>query len=156
MVVLVERGELVASGIYMTEGDRLFLAERGLGAFFNGQRLPPRAASSGVLTGTLYTRYMPEELVGPLTARGALHQQVPGVICAAHEYTQVASGQKDYVHYYRLLPWDHAPGALLVREAGGVVRHPDGRDYDIFDKREATILAPDEPTWQRARQALYG
>jgi fructose-1,6-bisphosphatase/inositol monophosphatase family enzyme len=156
MVALVERGELLASGIYFTEGDRMFLAERGLGAYYNGRRIAPRAPSADVLSGTLYVRYMPEELAGPLGARAASHRAVPGVICAAHEYTQVATGQKDYVHYYRLLPWDHAPGALIVREAGGVARHPDGRDYDIFDKRESTLLSPDEPTWQRARAELFG
>jgi fructose-1,6-bisphosphatase/inositol monophosphatase family enzyme len=156
MVVLVERGVLLAAGIYMSIGERMFLAERGQGAFFNGEKLTPRAPSTDVLAGTLYVRYMPQELGEPLSRRAAAHRQVPGVICAAHEYTQVASGQKDYVHYYRLLPWDHAPGALIVREAGGVVRHPDGRDYDIFDARESTLLAPDEPTWERARADLFG
>jgi fructose-1,6-bisphosphatase/inositol monophosphatase family enzyme len=156
MVVLVERGELLAAGIYMTEGDRMFLAERGLGTHFNGQRVLPRVAAGGELSGTLSVRYMPEAVAAPLTARIAAHRQVPAVICAAHEYTQIALGQKDYVHYYRLLPWDHAPGALIVREAGGVVRHPDGRDYGIFDKSESTILAPDEPTWQRVREELFG
>jgi fructose-1,6-bisphosphatase/inositol monophosphatase family enzyme len=156
MVVLVERGQLLVSGIYLPEGDRLFLAERGLGTFYNGERIAPRAPSSGVLAGTAYVRYAPEDFAKELTRRAASHHQVPGVICAAHEYTQVASGQKDYVHYYRLLPWDHAPGALLVREAGGVVRHPDGRDYDIFDDRQPTLLSPDEPTWERARLELFG
>ena len=156
MVVLVERGTLLASGIYFTEGDHMFLAERGLGAFCDGERIAPRAPSTGVLAGTLYVRYMPDELGQPLRARVTDHHQVPGVICAAHEYTQVAMGQKDYVHYYRLLPWDHAPGALIVREAGGVARHPDGRDYDVFDTRESTLLSPDEPTWQRARKDLFG
>ncbi|MEO6603602.1 MAG: inositol monophosphatase family protein [Polyangiaceae bacterium] len=56
---------------------------------------------------------------------------------------------------YRLLPWDHAPGALILREAGGVARHPDGRDYDVFDKREPTLLSPDEGTWQRTRAELF-
>jgi len=37
-----------------------------------------------------------------------------------------------------------------------VVRHPDGRDYDLFDTRELTLLSPDEPTWQRARRELFG
>lgn len=156
MVALVERGELLASGIYFTEGDRLFLAERGQGAYFNGERMAPRAPTTGVLAGTLYVRYMPEELAGPLQSRAAQHHHVPGVICAAHEYTQVALGLKDYVHYYRLLPWDHAPGALIVREAGGVARHPDGREYDVFDKREHTLLSPDEPTWQRVGAELFG
>ncbi len=156
MVVLVERGVLLASGIYFTEGDRMFLAERGLGAYHDGQRIAPRQPTTDVLAGTAYSRYMPEEMATSLLARAAAHHQVPGVICAAHEYTEIALGRKDYTQYYRLLPWDHAPGALIVREAGGVARHPDGRDYDIFDTREATLLSPDEPTWQRARAELWG
>lgn len=155
MVALVERGQLLASGIYILEGDQAFLAERGLGAFVNGARLSSRAPGGDVLAGTAYVRFMPEAPGEELTRRAAGHRQVPGVICAAHEYTQVALGAKDYVHYYRLLPWDHAPGALLVREAGGVVRHPDGRDYDLFDERESTLLAPDETSWQRARRELF-
>jgi fructose-1,6-bisphosphatase/inositol monophosphatase family enzyme len=156
MVVLVERGTLLAACIYLPEGDRVFSAEKGHGAFENGRRLTPQVTSPGVLSGTAYVRYMPEELGAPIAARAASHRQIPGVICAAHEYTQVATGQKDYVHYYRLLPWDHAPGALIVREAGGVVRHPDGRDYDVQDRRESTLLCPDAATWERARAELFG
>ena len=157
MVALVEQGALLASGIYFTEGDHMFLAERGRGAYHNRERIRTRVPSSSeALAGTLSVRYMPEELALPLTARAASHRDVQGVICAAHEYTQIALGLKDYVHYYRLFPWDHAPGALIVREAGGVVRHPDGREYDVFDTREHTLLAPDEATWRRARHELFG
>ncbi len=118
MVALVERGTLLASGIYLPESDRVFLAERGLGTYENGVRIGPRAPSGGVLAGTVNVRLMPAELAAPIVARAAAHRQVPSVICAAHEYTQIAAGLKDYTLYYRLLPWDHAPGALLVREAG--------------------------------------
>jgi fructose-1,6-bisphosphatase/inositol monophosphatase family enzyme len=155
MVVLVEGGTLLAAGIYLPESDRSFLAERGLGAYVDGVRIAPRAPASGVLVGTPYSRYMPEDEAARLMARAAAHRQIPGVICAAHEYTQIALGLKDYTLYYRLLPWDHAPGALIVREAGGVVRHPDGRDYHVFDERAPTLLSPDEATWQRARAELF-
>jgi fructose-1,6-bisphosphatase/inositol monophosphatase family enzyme len=155
MIVLVERGVLLASGIYLPQVDRMFLAERGAGAFVDGVRIVPRAPSGGVLAGTTHVRYMPEGISAPLEARAAAHRRIPPVFCAAHEYTQVATGLKDYTHYYRLLPWDHAPGALLLREAGGVARHPDGRDYDLFDREESTLLSPDEPTWRRAREALF-
>lgn len=156
MVALVERGELLASGIYLPLLDQLFLAQRGGGAYHDGERIPPRSPSTEVLSGTAYVRYMPDEPARELTRRAAQHHHVPGVICAAHEYTQIALGLKDYVHYYRLLPWDHAPGALIVREAGGVARHPDGRDYALFDQQQPTLLSPDEPTWQRARRELFG
>jgi fructose-1,6-bisphosphatase/inositol monophosphatase family enzyme len=156
MVVLVERGALVASGIYFTEGRRMFLAERGLGAFLNGEPIRSRAPTSGVLAGTVNVRYMPEKEGEALALRAGTQRAVPSVVCAAHEYTEIALGRKDYVQYYRLLPWDHAPGALIVREAGGVVRHADGREYDILDERGPTLLAPDPPTWQRARSLLFG
>lgn len=156
MVVLVERGTLLVAGIYLIEDNRMFLAERGLGTYRDGERVVPGSPSTGVLKGTLETRYMPAELAAPLHERARGHERVPGVTCAAHEYTQIATGQKDYVSYYRLLPWDHAPGALIVREAGGVVRHPDGRDYEVSDTRAATLLAPDEATWRRVQNELFG
>lgn len=155
MVALVERGTLLASGIYLPEHDRLFLAERGLGAYLDGVRIAPRVPSTGVLAGTTTVRLMPDELSAPVLARAAAHRRIASVVCAAYEYSEIAAGLKDYTLYYRLLPWDHAPGALLVREAGGLVRHPDGRDYDLFDVSEATLLSPDPPTWQRARDALF-
>jgi fructose-1,6-bisphosphatase/inositol monophosphatase family enzyme len=156
MVALVERGELLASAIYLPLLGHMYLAERGSGAYCDGVRIPPRPPADDVLAGTVYVRYMPESAGAAVTARASQHRQQPDVMCAAHEYTELASGRKDYVHYYRLLPWDHAPGALLVREAGGVVRHPDGREYHVFDQRESTLVAPDEPTWQRARLELFG
>jgi len=77
-------------------------------------------------------------------------------MCAAHEYAEVAQGRKDYAVYFRLLPWDHAPGALIVREAGGVVRHPDGTEYDVFDGVQPTLVAPTEAIWHRACEELFG
>jgi fructose-1,6-bisphosphatase/inositol monophosphatase family enzyme len=156
MVALVERGVLLAAGIYLPLLGKSYLAERGKGAYCDGVRIQPRSPAQGKLAGTVYVRFMPEPDAGNLTARAARHVQLPDVMCAAHEYAELAAGRKDYVHYYRLLPWDHAPGALIVREAGGVVRHPDGREYDIFDRRESTLVAPDEATWQRARSELFG
>jgi fructose-1,6-bisphosphatase/inositol monophosphatase family enzyme len=76
-------------------------------------------------------------------------------MCAAAEFSAIAVGAKDYVVYYRLLPWDHAPGALIVREAGGVVRHPDGRDYAVTDQRELTVVAASPETWTRATTELF-
>ena len=35
------------------------------------------------------------------------------------EYRRVAVGDMDYVLYWRTHPWDHAPGSLIVEEAGG-------------------------------------
>ena len=36
------------------------------------------------------------------------------------------AGKQQFALFWRTLPWDHAPGVLLLREAGGVVRRLDG------------------------------
>jgi fructose-1,6-bisphosphatase/inositol monophosphatase family enzyme len=155
MAALVERGVLLASGIYLPLEDRLLTAELGRGAYVNGQRIRSGAAVPEQLRGTIYGRFLPPEARESLVRRAGRHDRIAGVICAAAEYANVAVSTKDYVVYFRLLPWDHAPGALIVREAGGVVRHPDGRDYEVFDQRELTLVAPSPTAWLRAQGELF-
>jgi len=45
------------------------------------------------------------------------------------------------VIYYRLLPWDHAPGTLAVTEAGGAAVHLDGSPYAPLSPNQVTIVA---------------
>jgi fructose-1,6-bisphosphatase/inositol monophosphatase family enzyme len=54
------------------------------------------------------------------------------------------------------MPWDHAPGALILRETGGVSRHPDGRDYQASARRELLLTARSETVWQKVRADLFG
>jgi fructose-1,6-bisphosphatase/inositol monophosphatase family enzyme len=158
MVALVERGVSLLSGIYLpVEGD-LYLAERGAGATCNGQRLYALAAGSAELTGTVYTRLMPEAVRASLNERPEKLRLADSPQCAAFEYTRIARGDRDFALYYRLFPWDHAPGALLVREAGGAARHPldpGATEYGARDTEPMLLIAPDEARWLAVRRALF-
>lgn len=156
MAALVHRGVVLAAGIFLPLEDRLFLAARGEGAFMNGTRLRCERQPEARLVGTANLRFATRDHAAALAGRIAEHDHVPPVLCAAHEYAEIAQGHKDYVVYFRLLPWDHAAGALIVREAGGVVRHPDGAEYDVFDRVEPTLVAPTEAIWHRAWEELFG
>jgi hypothetical protein len=46
------------------------------------------------------------------------------------------------------------PSPLL--EAGGGVRHPDGREYDVRDASDPTLCAPTPAAWGRAYADLFG
>jgi fructose-1,6-bisphosphatase/inositol monophosphatase family enzyme len=56
--------------------------------------------------------------------------------------------------FRRLNPWDHAPGELMVREAGGYSRRLDGTDYVASEIDASLILAPDESTWAALRDLV--
>jgi fructose-1,6-bisphosphatase/inositol monophosphatase family enzyme len=166
MVALVENGTLLLAAIHLTLTDELFVAERGLGAFRNGGRLASdpatsHDASAASLTpvppkGTLFSKFMPPELSVELARRHAKHVVDAAPVCAANEYTNLARGHKDYSVYFRLMPWDHAPGVLILREAGGVARHPDGREYEVSARREPLLAARSPAMWRRVRADLFG
>jgi fructose-1,6-bisphosphatase/inositol monophosphatase family enzyme len=65
----------------------------------------------------------------------------PTARCAGHEYPLVASGARHFILYWRTLVWDHAPGVLLLTEAGGSATYLDGAPYDPCRSRVGLLLA---------------
>ena len=54
------------------------------------------------------------------------------------------------------MPWDHVPGALIQREAGGLARTLDGAPYTARSHRApGLLLAPGEAAWQALHGALF-
>jgi fructose-1,6-bisphosphatase/inositol monophosphatase family enzyme len=57
--------------------------------------------------------------------------------------------------YWRLYPWDHAPGALIHAEAGGYQARFDGKPYLAAQHRDGGLIcAPDAATWQVVHETL--
>jgi fructose-1,6-bisphosphatase/inositol monophosphatase family enzyme len=74
--------------------------------------------------------------------------------CSAHEYRMAASGRCHLLFYNKLMPWDHAAGWLLHREAGGYSAHFDGSPYKPVNLSGGLLCAPDQESWNAARQAI--
>ena len=125
IAALVE-GQLRAGVVLDVTRDELFTATAGGGAQRNGvaisvsrERDPSRA-----LIGTGFP-FKHRDLISPYM------RQLPGVMAstagirragsAALDMAAVACGRFDAFWELMLAPWDMAAGALLVREAGGVV-----------------------------------
>ena len=147
MVALVDSGQTVASVIYQPQHDRMFLAERGSGAFADGVRLrrTPSSADVASLRGGVLRRFLDDPTRAALEASAhRFGDLTPGTTCAGIEYPLIACGVQDFLLFWRTLPWDHAAGALLVTEAGGVARRLDGRDYAPSRPGEGLLVAGDE------------
>ena len=144
MVALLNNGETVGSWILDPVSDRLFVAQRGGGAWIDGQRVRTSAQpiDAGDLRGIASEAYLPADrrsMIDQLRATvGMVH---PTARCAGHEYPLVASGARHFAIYWRTLVWDHAPGALFLIEAGGSVTHLDGARYCPARPRTGLLLA---------------
>ena len=51
---------------------------------------------------------------------GPRRHRVTGTCCGI-DYPRLATGEAGWAAYLKQKPWDHLPGGLLLREAGGTV-----------------------------------
>jgi myo-inositol-1(or 4)-monophosphatase len=105
----------------------LFTAERGAGAFRNGERL--RASARDGATGAFLATGFPfrahEKIDEYLAIFRALFLEARAIRragSAALDLAHVASGTFDGFFEFRLSAWDIAAGAALITEAGGELR----------------------------------
>jgi myo-inositol-1(or 4)-monophosphatase len=112
-----------------------FTASRGRGAQLNGHRI--RVSKLASLDGALLGTGIPfkehcDDKLGPYSqSMELLAGQCAGIRragAASLDLAYVAAGRLDAFWEIGLAPWDIAAGALLVREAGGLVADIDGSD----------------------------
>jgi fructose-1,6-bisphosphatase/inositol monophosphatase family enzyme len=156
IVALVEQGETRGGWIVLPERGQVFSATQGGGTWLDGARLKvPERPPRDRLTGKLYSRFMPPGLAQEVKRRIVPHyDHRPHAASAAIEYTDTLAGLQDFVIYYRLLPWDHTAGALLLAEAGGVVQHLTGERYRPTSPDQVTVVATNAETAARVREWL--
>ena len=161
MIAAVRRGVVLGAVIHDPVGDDTAVAVAGQGAWLesaSGDRTALRVTAPvplAVMAGSLSWKYMPE----PLQSRVCRNLPRLGAAwdyrCAAHQYRMLAAGHCHFSIYHRLMPWDHAAGWLLHREAGGWSARLDGTPYSLADTTGGLICAPNEASWRALRSALF-
>ena len=128
-----ERGEIVAGVVWDPLRGELYSAERGAGAFRNGQRLhvTERRSLDGAFLSTGFPFRSKDRLDLYLALFRELFQHARAIRragSAALDLANVAAGVFDGFFEFRLSIWDIAAGSLLIEEAGGRVTDFDGGD----------------------------
>jgi len=157
MVALVQRGETAAGWIHRPIEGTTYIAERGGGAWRDGTRLGPGGAlpSDGELNGSIRYSVFPEDRRDALRARVRDRLgRVGSRNCVAREYTDIADGRQHFALFRNLKPWDHAPGVLLVEEAGGHATKWDGSPYRPTDTAGGLLAGVSHEAWKRIREFL--
>ena len=165
IVALVVAGEVQAGWIHDPVRHATAIARAGGGAWI---------AESGSIRRRLTRSAMP----ALKSARGAAAGRFPGgaraldiltksgrtgqlhrVTSAAHEYLDLVEGRLDFATFGRVLPWDHAAGVLIHREAGGVAGFveaaaPQPSPYSPRRQAGLLLLTPDAASWTTLRDIL--
>ncbi len=153
LLALVENGETVWGGIYDPLGNDWMVARKGQGAHFcraDGQSRPVHVAeaqSAEAAFGLVAIYLYHGEERRHLNDVAMTFRRTGNLRCSAHEYRLLADGRADFMLTGLLHPWDHAAGALIYREAGGVARLLGGQDYRPTMTEGRMLCAPSEAAW---------
>lgn len=162
MVAYLESGAAHAGWILHPETGDLYIGVRGEGATLNGTAITPRVVGDevsggrtlGNLHGTASARYLEPGRADALEAgQLELGEVATPRMCAGWDYADLLQGKTDYLLFSRTHPWDHAPGAAIVREAGFTVRRLDGAEYLPGVLGTPLLSAPDA-LWQDIADVL--
>lgn len=157
MVALAVDGVSEAAWLYDPVQDRMCSAGRSQGAFVNGERTFARTSGEAIPVAGLSTRYLPPELREDIERRADGRMRCVGIPrCAAEQYPRVMLGTNDLALFWRTHVWDHAPGALIVQEAGGKVARFDGAPYTIAQTGKGLLAAASPAMWDEAAGILLG
>jgi fructose-1,6-bisphosphatase/inositol monophosphatase family enzyme len=157
MVALLVNGDAALAWIWQPVAGRMYVAERGSGASCNGAALKVESTdrADGKLRGAVLTKFLPPAIADSVRRNSSRFGAISkGRYCAGVEYPAVIAGEQDFALFWRTLPWDHVPGALLLQEAGGVARRPDGAPFLPFGEGDGLLIASGESAWSSARRLL--
>ncbi|XP_054483124.1 inositol monophosphatase 1-like [Anoplopoma fimbria] len=128
--------------VYSCVEDKLFYAQRGRGAFVNGEPLHA-SGQEDVNRCVVVTEIGAERddlALSTMTSNifRLLKLPVHGIRAlgtAAVDMCQVATGGADAYYHIGMHCWDIAASAIIVQEAGGVVMDTDGSEFDMMSRR---------------------
>ena len=143
MIALAVDGETVAGWIYDPVAGSIAVAERGGGAWRDGDRLRvAQPVPDAEMTGAFGWRLNKDK-----TFSGRFRARTYNK-CCGFDYLALGEGRTHFAFYRSLKPWDHAAGQLLHAEAGGYSACVDGTAYRPGRKdQEGLLLAPTKRIW---------
>ncbi len=134
-IALEFQGELITGVIFDPTRNELYTAERGRGAFLDGEKIHvssvPRLAESLLATGFPSQKRHKNPNIYFYHQITLKTHGVRRAGSAALDLAAVACGRFDGFWEFNLNPWDTAAGVLLVEEAGGQVSGFTGQPFEI-------------------------
>jgi fructose-1,6-bisphosphatase/inositol monophosphatase family enzyme len=161
IIAVATKGEVIAGFILDPVGNDVAIALRGEGAWIempDGRRNDLHVAQAAPLhdmVGCVAWNQLVEPVKTTMLTNLAKVRAAPSYRCGAHEYRMIAAGHYHFLLQGKIMPWDHAAGWLIHREAGGFAARFDGSAYNAATHSGGILCAPDEDSWHLLRDALF-
>ena len=159
MLALLYQGETVAGWILSPVDKSMLEARKGDGAFLDGKQLDITETIKALdqSVGTLHGSKDQDPVIRKsLDKNRSRLNTVNTLRCAGADYERLATSKTQFAFFTRLMPWDHLPGELIHREAGGYGACLDRTAYSFSSyNKQGLLLAPNEELWGEIHHRLF-
>jgi fructose-1,6-bisphosphatase/inositol monophosphatase family enzyme len=147
LVALVRDTVTVAGWILDPVRGTIAVAERGAGAYLDGERVRTHVRHRAA-----YDLRGPAGV--PISPSGSSAKVIAGHNCIGYEYPAIVRDEQQFALFGTTHPWDHAPGVLFLEEAGGVAWRLDGTPYRVGDDQSGLLVAQNQSVWDTVKATL--
>ena len=145
MIALTFKEKILRSWIYKPLEKIMCSAIVNEGAYINNNKIVTKGVNIISETiGSISTKYWEPGFKDKLKIFKNIFKEVNSYRCIGFEYIDIGIGIRNFAILSKLSPWDHIPGILFVREAGGDDIDFDKNKYDFTKKNKNLIVSNSE------------
>lgn len=139
-LALAKDGEVICGVVINPYLNEIFYAEKGKGAFLNGNPISvSNACLKDSFVGFGTALYYPELIDKTMLMLQKIMpdcEDIRRAGTAALDLCYVACGRHDMFFELSLFPWDYAAGSIIIEEAGGIITDRDGKKPPLHKRSE--------------------
>ena len=141
MIALTRKDQILYSWIYKPLENVMSYAIQNNGSYINDKKIKTKVVSElGEAIGSISTKYWDEKYWNLIKNLKNEFAEVKSYRCIGYEYVDIGLGKRNFAILSKLSPWDHIPGVLFVREAGGSDIDFDHQPYNFTKKNNNLIV----------------
>ncbi len=145
MIALTFKEKILRSWIYKPLEKIMCSAIVDEGAYINNNKIITKGKNIIEETiGSISTKYWEPGFKDKLKLFKNIFKEVNSYRCIGFEYIDIGIGIRNFAILSKLSPWDHIPGILFVREAGGADIDFAKNKYNFTKKNKNLIVSNSE------------
>jgi len=145
MIALTFKEKILRSWIYKPLDKIMCSAIVNEGAYINNNKIITQGENIIEETiGSISTKYWEPGFKDKLKKFKNIFKEVNSYRCIGFEYIDIGIGIRNFTILSKLSPWDHIPGILFIREAGGADIDFTKNKYDFTKKNKNLIVSNSE------------
>ena len=142
MIALSFGDQILQSWIYKPLTEELCSAIKGGGTLFNEKKINIiNSLSIDKTKGSISSKYWEDNYINTMNNIKNNFAEVKSYGCIGIEYIDIANSVRNFAVLSKLSPWDHLPGILIIREAGGFDSYFDKGMYNHLLKKKNLVVA---------------